>query len=315
MPTYSNLDVLLGRSSNLRNHAGNLKFRQLISDRREEYERTSNNSEKTDIAETIVTRIYQDGGRFLKQADHNKTLCEEVDDELARLKVTHTFRSLRKIIRRQSLLDETTIADAGDVIDAAIDTVVRESAAVAATGGVHDDDDDANEMPSLSVADAGDVIDASSASTSTRKRKVVATVTTIEENHKLRDFVTNTHDCYKVPPPTFYQWLLDHDIESLDHLCEACYEEEFVDTEMRTQGGLRLFKKKKFFKALMEAAPKAAAAAGAAATPPPQRATTNGSTFASMVLAATTMPHMSTGSSTSSEHSEDSTTELPTQHV
>ena len=168
-----------------------------------------------------------------------------------------------------------------------------------------------NGATGIATADAA----GTATNTSTSKRKVVATVTTIEENHKLRDFVTNTHDCYKVPPLTFYQWLLDHDIESLDNLCEACYEEEFVDTDMRMQGGLRLFKKKKFFKALMEAAPKAAAAAGAAATPPPQRATTNGSTFASMVLAATTMPHMSTGSSTSSEHSEDSTTELPTQHV
>lgn len=165
-----------------------------------------------------------------------------------------------------------------------------------------DDDDDAD-------AAAG-----TATNTSTSKRKVVATVTTIEENHKLRDFVTNTHDCYKVPALIFYQWLLDHDIESLDNLCEACYEEEFVDTDMRMQGGLRLFKKKKFFKALMEAAPKAATAAGAAATPP-QRATTNGSTFASMVLAATTMPHTSTGNTTSSEHSEDSTMELPTQHV
>ena len=74
-------------------------MRQLISDRREEYER-SNNYEKVDITKNIVTRIYQDGGRFLKQADHNKTLWEEVDDEPARLKVSYTFRTMRKMNKK-----------------------------------------------------------------------------------------------------------------------------------------------------------------------------------------------------------------------
>ena len=65
-------------------------MRQLISDRREEYER-SNNYEKVDITKNIVTRIYQDGGRFLKQADHNKTIWEEVDDKVARSRVSEKF--------------------------------------------------------------------------------------------------------------------------------------------------------------------------------------------------------------------------------
>ena len=92
-------DVLLGRGRPLQKHAGNLKLRQLISDRMEEYER-SNKHKKTEIAETIVQRIYQDGGRFLKQADHNKTLWEEVDDEPARLKVSYTFRTMRKMNKK-----------------------------------------------------------------------------------------------------------------------------------------------------------------------------------------------------------------------
>ena len=92
-------DVLLGRGRPLQKHAGNLKLRQLISNRMEEYER-SKYHEKTEITETIVTRICQDGGRFLKQADHNKTLWEEVDDEPARLKVSYTFRTMRKMNKK-----------------------------------------------------------------------------------------------------------------------------------------------------------------------------------------------------------------------
>jgi hypothetical protein len=111
----SQQDVLLGRGRPLQKHEGNLRLRQLISDRIEEYER-SNKHKKTEIAEKIVQNIYEGGGRFLKQATpldkgtttatkNNSTtenyttysLWEEIDDHTARLKVSYTFRTFRKM--------------------------------------------------------------------------------------------------------------------------------------------------------------------------------------------------------------------------
>jgi len=65
-------DVLLGRGSGPNDHKGNIQFRELIKERKEEYSWTNNRQAKVAIASDIVHQIFQSGGRFLKKLDDAK---------------------------------------------------------------------------------------------------------------------------------------------------------------------------------------------------------------------------------------------------
>ncbi|KAG7355082.1 hypothetical protein IV203_004438 [Nitzschia inconspicua] len=85
------LDVLLGRGKPLQKHDGNLNYHFVVEGYHERYEQASK-LEKTQIAKTIVDKIHEQGGRFLKQDDAGWV---EIDDEAARTKISHTFRNHR----------------------------------------------------------------------------------------------------------------------------------------------------------------------------------------------------------------------------
>ena len=93
-------DVLFVRG-NL-NHYGNLRFRQIVDGRREEYD-SARKSIKTQIAQSIVDEIKGSGGRFLKRHNEKgggdsggKGGCWVViSDDEARYKVCHRFRNIR----------------------------------------------------------------------------------------------------------------------------------------------------------------------------------------------------------------------------
>ena len=90
-------DVLMGRGRKLQKHPGNIQFRKWIAEQITEYE-IANKHRKTEMAEKIVSQVYQNGGRFLKQcpsANKDGTTWEEIDDTAARLKVAYTFRTFR----------------------------------------------------------------------------------------------------------------------------------------------------------------------------------------------------------------------------
>jgi len=89
-------DVLLGRGKSSQNHPGNIRFRQLVESKRDEYERAKV-LEKTLIAERVVQTIRDLPGRFLRQ---DGDLWEEVDYETARDKVAHVFRDKRRKHKR-----------------------------------------------------------------------------------------------------------------------------------------------------------------------------------------------------------------------
>eukprot|EP00934_Nitzschia_sp_Nitz4_P007805 Nitzschia sp. Nitz4//scaffold118_size93875//82307//84270//NITZ4_004801-RA/size93875-augustus-gene-0.90-mRNA-1//1//CDS//3329533763//7795//frame0 len=104
-------DVLLGRGIPVMNHPGNLYYRQLVGSHAEEYERGSK-FDKTVIAEMILKRIKEAGGRFLKPRSDSagkasskagldsmggdSLAWEEIDDQAARLKIASAFRFVRK---------------------------------------------------------------------------------------------------------------------------------------------------------------------------------------------------------------------------
>ena len=88
-------DILLGRG-NL-NHYGNLVFRQMIEDHQQEYE-VADKASKTCIAESIVQKLHDKGGRFLKRFNEKGSggkCWVEMSDEEARYKVSHRFRNMR----------------------------------------------------------------------------------------------------------------------------------------------------------------------------------------------------------------------------
>jgi len=62
-------DVLFGRGSGPNVRKGNIQFRELIKERKQEYLSTNNRRTKLIITSDIISKIYEAGGRFLKKLD------------------------------------------------------------------------------------------------------------------------------------------------------------------------------------------------------------------------------------------------------
>ena len=87
-------DVLFGRGKLVKDNPGNIFLHRLAEERMSRYERTSK-WEKTVIASEIIAIIQERHGRFLKM-EHGSWV--QVHGEAAREKVSHAFRSRRRII-------------------------------------------------------------------------------------------------------------------------------------------------------------------------------------------------------------------------
>ena len=66
-------DVLLGRGTAIANYKGNVAFRAICDERKEEYTSIFEYKPKARIAKEILTKIHALGGRFLKQVEHETT--------------------------------------------------------------------------------------------------------------------------------------------------------------------------------------------------------------------------------------------------
>ena len=62
-------DVLFGRGAPAVGHRGNIRFREIVSSRRVEYERTSKRKEKNLIAQQIAGAVRNRQGRFLRKIE------------------------------------------------------------------------------------------------------------------------------------------------------------------------------------------------------------------------------------------------------
>jgi hypothetical protein len=89
LPSHS--DILFGRGTPTQNHRGNANLSLLVEKYLLRYNEGSF-KEKTALAQEIVSNVKSRGGHFLKQVDG---IWEEVDDKVAREKVSHTIRNLR----------------------------------------------------------------------------------------------------------------------------------------------------------------------------------------------------------------------------
>lgn len=62
-------DVLFGRGSGPNDHEGNIRFRQLVAERKPEYMATNHRMTKAKIAKEIVDQVFSVQGRFLKKVE------------------------------------------------------------------------------------------------------------------------------------------------------------------------------------------------------------------------------------------------------
>ena len=92
--TPTDLDVLFGRGK-VKEHPGNIKLHMIIEKRLSRYE-VAEKWEKTVTAEEVVAIIREAGGRFLRSSADGKGWVV-ADKDVAREKVSHTFRSRIRI--------------------------------------------------------------------------------------------------------------------------------------------------------------------------------------------------------------------------
>jgi len=62
-------DVLFGRGSGPNDHEGNIRFRNVVANRKAEYMSTNHRQTKATIAKDVVNTVYQSQGRFLKKME------------------------------------------------------------------------------------------------------------------------------------------------------------------------------------------------------------------------------------------------------
>jgi hypothetical protein len=88
-------DILLGRGKPIQQRPGNIRYREMIDKHMDKYE--EGNSAKYAITAYIVHLLKEEGGRFLKEVEDGGWV--EVDEATARLKISHAFRTRRKVLQ------------------------------------------------------------------------------------------------------------------------------------------------------------------------------------------------------------------------
>lgn len=104
-------DVLFGRGSGPNDHEGNVKFREIVSQRKGEYMATNHRQTKAKIAKEIVDTVLNNNGRFLKKLepseiqklgfDTEHDLYTIVDDDTIMEKAKQALRQNRDKVSRQ----------------------------------------------------------------------------------------------------------------------------------------------------------------------------------------------------------------------
>lgn len=89
-------DVLLGRGRPYQEFPGNAKLAEIIDDHREAYQQPQRKLRKTAISNEVLKIIKLSNGRFLKKHESDEGIWVEVSDEIARDKISHSFRTKSK---------------------------------------------------------------------------------------------------------------------------------------------------------------------------------------------------------------------------
>merc|ERR1719171_703042 len=112
-------DVLCGRGGLTNTHVGNRKFRHIVGEFQKEY-LVARKKAKREIAERVVARIHENGGRFLKmdKQSNGEILWKEVPKNKAIGKTSQCLREgldvRRKTVRPEKLVRRLDAISAGD---------------------------------------------------------------------------------------------------------------------------------------------------------------------------------------------------------
>jgi len=104
-------DILLGRGRRAQNHNGNVHFREIVETFRQRYEAIPSKGGKTELIREVVDFIYDNGSRFIKQDSFGRWI--PVGREVARDKVSHSFRNKKRLSLTKSKKKEPASCTAG----------------------------------------------------------------------------------------------------------------------------------------------------------------------------------------------------------
>jgi hypothetical protein len=108
-------DVICGQKCE--KHPGNTRFRKIVTEYKTLYQTTSTRETKKQIIETVIQRVTDSSGRFIKESD-DKMSMEVVSPQYVYVKVSHALRSSRLSMQQAALLvllppDETATGTEG----------------------------------------------------------------------------------------------------------------------------------------------------------------------------------------------------------
>jgi hypothetical protein len=107
-------DVLLGRGKTVQEHSGNVILRRLIADNMHEY-RTVPKKEKSHVTWKVMQAVKMLGGRFLKRQPNGWWV--EVSDEIARDKISMTYRTSRSLSVSELPMDRVEHSAKNEAVD------------------------------------------------------------------------------------------------------------------------------------------------------------------------------------------------------
>jgi hypothetical protein len=96
VPKITELDVMCGRGGKTNHHAGNKRYRQVVSQMKASYKHIGSKSAKTDLSRAIVEHVFKYGGRFLK-ADKDSGKFILLTPAEARKKTSQALREAKHV--------------------------------------------------------------------------------------------------------------------------------------------------------------------------------------------------------------------------
>ena len=109
-------DVIMGRGRHNKKKPGNRKLNKLLETYQDEYE-ASDKFQKTVLSEVVVSKMIEDGSRFLvREGEKKNGMWVEVSLEKARDKVAHDFRNLRRNAKMAEKKAAMTASDVAPIV-------------------------------------------------------------------------------------------------------------------------------------------------------------------------------------------------------
>jgi hypothetical protein len=107
-------DVVFGRGKGSQNRPGNVRFREIVSSCRDEYETSAQKGAKSKVVKRVVEEVWSRGGRFLRQEKDG--LWVLVEQEQVEDKVSHAFRNQKLLSIKGTISGDTLHHDEGTMV-------------------------------------------------------------------------------------------------------------------------------------------------------------------------------------------------------